>query len=63
MSGSLSEAKHDPPPLFHRFSIKGMRYINGYDDVEIVAGAGTMGMEILEQVGGGGRGGSTTAVS
>lgn len=27
-----------------------MRYINGYDDVEIVAGAGTMGMEILEQV-------------
>ncbi|CBN79579.1 conserved unknown protein [Ectocarpus siliculosus] len=29
---------------------KGMRYINGYDDVEIVAGAGTMGMEILEQV-------------
>ncbi|CAM9370819.1 unnamed protein product [Ectocarpus sp. 12 AP-2014] len=28
---------------------KGMRYINGYDDVEIVAGAGTMGMEILEQ--------------
>lgn len=29
---------------------QGMRYINGYDDVEIVAGAGTMGMEILEQV-------------
>lgn len=27
-----------------------MRYINGYDDVEIVAGAGTIGMEILEQV-------------
>ncbi|CAM9814730.1 unnamed protein product [Ascophyllum nodosum] len=29
---------------------KGMRYVNGYDDVEIIAGAGTMGMEILEQV-------------
>lgn len=27
-----------------------MRYINGYDDPEIVAGAGTMGIEILEQV-------------
>ena len=27
-----------------------MRYINGYDDPEIIAGAGTMGMEILEQV-------------
>lgn len=51
------EGKHDPR---HRpFSaivvyFKGMRYINGYDDVEIVAGAGTMGMEILEQVGLGG---------
>lgn len=27
-----------------------MRYVNGYDDKEIVAGAGTIGMEILEQV-------------
>lgn len=27
----------------------GMRYVNGYDDKEIVAGAGTIGMEILEQ--------------
>lgn len=27
-----------------------MRYVNGFDDLEIVAGAGTMGMEILEQV-------------
>lgn len=27
-----------------------MRYINGFDDTEIVAGAGTMGMEMLEQV-------------
>jgi threonine dehydratase len=27
-----------------------MKYINGYDDPEIVAGAGTMGIEILEQV-------------
>jgi threonine dehydratase len=27
-----------------------LKYINGYNDVEIVAGAGTMGVEILEQV-------------
>lgn len=27
-----------------------MKYINGYDDPEIVAGAGTMGIEIMEQV-------------
>jgi threonine dehydratase len=27
-----------------------MRYINGYDDPEIVAGAGTVGIEIIEQV-------------
>lgn len=27
-----------------------MRYINGYDDPEICAGAGTVGIEILEQV-------------
>ena len=27
-----------------------MKYINGYDDPEIIAGAGTMGIEILEQV-------------
>ena len=26
-----------------------LRYINGYDDKEIIAGAGTMGLEILEQ--------------
>jgi threonine dehydratase len=28
----------------------GVRYINGYDDPEIVAGAGTIGIEVLEQV-------------
>jgi threonine dehydratase len=28
-----------------------LRYINGYDDPEIIAGAGTMGIEILEQMG------------
>ncbi|CAM9739906.1 unnamed protein product [Chrysoparadoxa australica] len=28
---------------------EGMKYINGFDDAEIIAGAGTMGMEILEQ--------------
>mmetsp|Transcript_22283 Transcript_22283/g.29143 ORF Transcript_22283/g.29143 Transcript_22283/m.29143 type:complete len:471 (-) Transcript_22283:369-1781(-) len=27
-----------------------LKYINGYDDPEIVAGAGTMGIEILEQI-------------
>lgn len=30
--------------------MQGMRYVNGFDDTEIVAGAGTIGMEILEQV-------------
>jgi len=29
---------------------KGLQYINGYDDPAIVAGAGTCGLEILEQV-------------
>lgn len=27
-----------------------LKYINGYDDPEIIAGAGTMGIEILEQI-------------
>jgi threonine dehydratase len=27
-----------------------LKYINGYDDPEIIAGAGTMGIEIMEQV-------------
>ena len=27
-----------------------LKYINGYDDPEIIAGAGTMGLEILEQL-------------
>jgi len=31
-------------------SFADMKYINGYDDREIIAGAGTMGIEILEQV-------------
>jgi threonine dehydratase len=29
---------------------EGMKYINGYDHPDIIAGAGTMGMEILEQI-------------
>lgn len=29
---------------------KDKKYINGYDDPEIIAGAGTMGIEILEQM-------------
>ena len=29
---------------------KGLRYINGYDDPPIIAGQGTIGLEILEQV-------------
>ena len=28
----------------------GVKYINGYDDPEIVAGAGTIGIEVLEQI-------------
>lgn len=27
-----------------------LKYVNGYDDAEICAGAGSMGIEILEQV-------------
>jgi threonine dehydratase len=27
-----------------------LKYINGYDDPEIIAGAGTMGIEIMDQV-------------
>eukprot|EP00981_Chlorochromonas_danica_P010943 scaffold3553_cov180-Ochromonas_danica.AAC.10 len=27
-----------------------LKYINGYDDVEIIAGAGTIGIEVLEQM-------------
>ncbi|KAM3572260.1 hypothetical protein VYU27_005750, partial [Nannochloropsis oceanica] len=29
---------------------QGVKYINGYDDPEIVAGAGTIGIEVLEQI-------------
>lgn len=29
---------------------KGLKYINGYDHPDVIAGAGTMGMEIVEQV-------------
>jgi threonine dehydratase len=29
---------------------KGLLYVNGYDHPHIIAGAGTMGLEILEQV-------------
>jgi len=28
---------------------EGLRYINGYDDAEIIAGQGTIGLEVLEQ--------------
>eukprot|EP00608_Synchroma_pusillum_P002918 CAMPEP_0198441360 /NCGR_PEP_ID=MMETSP1452-20131203/62368_1 /TAXON_ID=1181717 /ORGANISM="Synchroma pusillum, Strain CCMP3072" /LENGTH=432 /DNA_ID=CAMNT_0044161985 /DNA_START=71 /DNA_END=1367 /DNA_ORIENTATION=+ len=31
-------------------AFEGMRYINGYDDPEIIAGAGTLGIELFEQV-------------
>ena len=30
-----------------------MQYINGYDDPEIIAGAGTLGLEIIDQAPGG----------
>jgi threonine dehydratase len=28
----------------------GLHYINGYDDPDIIAGAGTIGLEIIEQL-------------
>jgi threonine dehydratase len=31
-------------------NLSNLKYINGYDDPEIIAGAGTMGVEIIEQV-------------
>lgn len=34
-----------PPPI-----AADIKYINGYDDPEIVAGAGTIGIEVLEQI-------------
>ena len=27
-----------------------LRYVNGYDDPEVIAGTGTIGIEMLEQV-------------
>ncbi len=41
----IGEAK-----IFAQTEYKDLKYINGYDDPEIIAGAGTMGVEILEQV-------------
>eukprot|EP00971_Amphidinium_carterae_P341462 6480261-Amphidinium_carterae.1 len=41
----IGEAKE-----FVRRERASMKYINGYDDAEIIAGAGTMAVEILEQV-------------
>ena len=33
------------------FDVSETRYINGYNDPEIIAGAGSIGVEIIEQVG------------
>jgi threonine dehydratase len=41
----IGEAK-----VFAQKEYSTLRYINGYDDPEIIAGAGTMGIEILEQM-------------
>lgn len=41
----IGEAKE-----FAQTEYPNMKYINGYDDPEIIAGAGTMGIEIMEQV-------------
>lgn len=30
---------------------QGMKYVNGYDDPEIIAGQGTIGIELIEQNG------------
>lgn len=45
--GNIGESKEiaETDPRF-----EGMQYINGYNDPEIIAGAGTMGLEIIEQL-------------
>lgn len=43
--GHIGEAKE-----YAQRELADLKYINGYDDPEIIAGAGTMGIEILEQV-------------
>jgi len=46
---NIGEAKHFAET---EAPFKDMTYINGYDDVEIVAGAGTMGLEMIDQADG-----------
>lgn len=47
LGSTLSEAQVRAEALA---AVKGATYINGYDDTAIIAGQGTLGMEILEQV-------------
>lgn len=43
----FSEARAE---AFRRVETEGLTYINGYDDLDIIAGQGTMALEILEAV-------------
>ena len=45
--GNIGESKVHAETLVEK---QGLKYINGYDDPPIVAGAGTIGIEIMEQV-------------
>ncbi len=44
---NIGEAKDE---AFKNEKYRALRYINGYDDHAIISGAGTMGIEIMEQV-------------
>jgi threonine dehydratase len=44
---SFAEAKHVADDLVAR---EGLTYVHGYDDPGVIAGAGTLGLEVLEQV-------------
>ena len=47
---------HTRPICSHRYAQRelmgdgSLRYVNGYDDPEVIAGTGTIGIEMLEQV-------------
>lgn len=45
--GNIEEARQHAVKLMER---RGLTYINGYDHPDVIAGQGTLGLEILEQV-------------
>jgi cysteine synthase len=55
---NFAPRRHHVPGSLNQFKtqhladsqFKGLQYINGYDDPAIIAGAGTIGLEILEQI-------------